>query len=678
MADGILQYDILADGAQFERTVSACISKVASLGAKMTGLAAVGGALGGLAFTISAITKAADFEQIQVQFRNLVGDIRAADAALAELRKQADATPYEFTELAKAATGLIAAKVGLSELGATIEALGNLAAGTSQPLERMVAPFQQILTLGKVTYEDIKQFAEAGVPIFEALGAAMGKSSKEAAQAVSDGAVSVEIFKRAILGLGGAGGQWGQMMAQQAKTTKGLLSSLKDAVDAIMLAFGKPINDAIKPVLQGAIGLATELAPIFAGLGQQVANVVTALHNVIARAKEGGGVIAALIGSVGDLVKTIIGYAKDFGSVLMVAVVGFADALVTTVTPVFQWMGAEFSVMANRFGSQLLYAMAMALGKVPGMSGAAESLLEQADALDAAAARAQMASAKAVRAIPAAAAKGMSEVALTVQQIMEALEAKIKKAQQAAKAVTDATLSDQAAAPDNGITRGATLALPPVQAPSPSSGESSDGGANSDAQRKARQNAMERGFALQDLAILEAKAGGHDKLAKKLEAELRLQQLINEYKTRLNATDEQALELAERRLKAEQTLADQQDGKAKRIRGYRQADGPARTFGGLDEMEAKKKKGGVLDGMRTPGLDAFYNLQRRTGPAFPQPGQNTAGSDVMKKLTAANSNAKAAQDRAQQAAKGNTDAKLQTMIVELQSVNRTLAGLAVA
>jgi tape measure domain-containing protein len=202
----------------------------------------------------------AELEQTNVQFKNLIGNANLAKAIVGQLTRFADVTPFNNKEIYDSAAALMTANVAVRDLIPSLTAVGNMASGAAKPLQQLVGPYQQILSLGRVTYEDVKQFAVAGIPIFEALGKTMRISAEEATAAVFDGKVSVNDFKKAVMDLAGPAGRWGNMMAEQSKTTIGLLSNMKAAVEKVILAFATPINDALKPYLASAIEMTDKLA----------------------------------------------------------------------------------------------------------------------------------------------------------------------------------------------------------------------------------------------------------------------------------------------------------------------------------------------------------------------------------------------------------------------------------
>ena len=70
------------------------------------------------------------------------------------------------------------------------------------------------------------------------------------------------------------GGQFSGMMEAQSKTTSGLFSTLKDTFNEVFLTLGQPINDALRPLIEQAIGLVAKLTPMAAEAGKRIKEAV--------------------------------------------------------------------------------------------------------------------------------------------------------------------------------------------------------------------------------------------------------------------------------------------------------------------------------------------------------------------------------------------------------------------
>lgn len=115
---------------------------------------------------------AADLESARQGFITLTGSAKEADRILAMVKKDAALTPFELPGLIKANQLLTSVtKDGdrsekmLLNVGKALAAMGK-----GQPeLDRIIVNLQQIGAVGKASMIDIKQFAFAGIPIFDML-----------------------------------------------------------------------------------------------------------------------------------------------------------------------------------------------------------------------------------------------------------------------------------------------------------------------------------------------------------------------------------------------------------------------------------------------------------------------------------------------------------------------------
>lgn len=382
MPDGTLRYSILADASQLMSSVDGAISKIGGLGLKVAGLATGAAVFGGLAAAIKGVAVAANFEQAQISFTTLIGNAERAKAALAQLKQFANVTPFEFGEIQQSAIALLNAGIPAESLVKHLTALGNAASVTGGSITEIAQALSKAMNAGQLTAEVMDMFTFRGVNAYKLVADQIGVTTEELRTMMGQGVVRSAALVEALQKVYGATGQFGGLMQEQSRATLGLLSTLKDAVNDIFLAFGTPINDAIKPILAAAINLAGELRPVLAGLGMQVARIVTAMHGFIANASQGGGVVAALGSAIADAFGTLASYGRAVGAVLITAGGGFAAALVTAATPVFQWLAAKVDVFAAHVTDSVATALADALDELPldiG-HGAADSLQDTAHA----------------------------------------------------------------------------------------------------------------------------------------------------------------------------------------------------------------------------------------------------------------------------------------------------------
>jgi tape measure domain-containing protein len=228
--------------------------------------AGIGGALAGGVATVAggvkAINAAADFEQTKVAFTTLIGDAAKAEETLTRLRKLGAETPFEFPELADAGRKLIAFGEGADTVPETLRRIGDISTGIQAPVNEIAELYGKARVQGRLFAEDINQLTGRGIPIIQELAKQFGVSDSQVKELVESGQVGFPAIEQAFVSLTSEGGKFQGMMAAQSKTTTGLFSTLKDAINETFLVLGQPINDAIRPLIAEAIGLVQKLAPM--------------------------------------------------------------------------------------------------------------------------------------------------------------------------------------------------------------------------------------------------------------------------------------------------------------------------------------------------------------------------------------------------------------------------------
>jgi len=343
--------------------------------------AAVGGALAGGAaaagIAVKSVMAAADFEQTKVAFTTLIGDAAKAEETLAQLHQLGAETPFEFPELADAGRKLIAFGEGADTVADTLRRIGDISAGVQAPINEIAELYGKARVQGRLFGEDINQLTNRGIPIIQELAKQFGVSDSQVKKLVADGKVGFPQVEQAFISLTSEGGKFAGMMEAQSKTTSGLFSTLKDGFNEVLLALGTPINDAIRPLVEQAIGLVQKLTPLAAEAGKRVKEAVMF---VIAAFKSGkildlltSGLKLAFAVGVNALVngfRTAVEFFwklltdgamwKSLGTTLLGLVAGFGAALLKAFqTPiVYLQAGMEWVV------AHLLKGLLM----IPGMS----------------------------------------------------------------------------------------------------------------------------------------------------------------------------------------------------------------------------------------------------------------------------------------------------------------------
>lgn len=183
-------------------------------------------------FIQTGIRYNAQLESYTTGFTNMLGSAEAAKAAMDAIQEDAARTPFDVASLTQANQLLISAGENAGYSRKVIMALGDAVSATgggNAELSRMSANLQQIANVGKASAIDIKQFAYAGINIYQVLADYTGKSVQE----VQKMTISYDLLSQALIAASEEGGRYYNAMDTQSQTMNGRVSTLKDNVSQL-------------------------------------------------------------------------------------------------------------------------------------------------------------------------------------------------------------------------------------------------------------------------------------------------------------------------------------------------------------------------------------------------------------------------------------------------------------
>jgi tape measure domain-containing protein len=190
-----------------------------------------------------------EFQQLEVAFRTMLGSKAKADALMQEVVQFAAITPFELKDVASGAKSLLAFGVAAEDVIPTLKSLGDVSAGLSVPIERLILNFGQVKTQAKLTGRELRDFNVAGVPIIAELAKNLGVAEKEIAAMVEVGNIGFEDVAKAFKTMTDEGGRFSNLMFEQSKTITGQISNLKDEWAMMLNEIGKNNEGAISGAL---------------------------------------------------------------------------------------------------------------------------------------------------------------------------------------------------------------------------------------------------------------------------------------------------------------------------------------------------------------------------------------------------------------------------------------------
>ena len=184
----------------------------------------------------------AEIESIKTQLGVVFSNQTQADSMFGQISQYAVKSPFGVQQTSELAVLLKQSGVYASDLMDTLKMLGDTAGGNMEKMKRIANNYAQIVSIGKASMLDMRQFAYAGIPIFEAVSKELGVSQQELRKLISDGKVTSDIIEKVFKDLTGINGLFENATEKGAKTLKARLQNLSDARQ---LAFGEIGNFAV-------------------------------------------------------------------------------------------------------------------------------------------------------------------------------------------------------------------------------------------------------------------------------------------------------------------------------------------------------------------------------------------------------------------------------------------------
>lgn len=243
-------------------------------------------------FVSMGIEYNAQIESYRVGLTNMLGDAQAANEAMAAIQEDAARTPFSVDSLTQANQLLISAGENASYSRKVIMALGDAVSATgggNAELSRMAANLQQIANVGKASAIDIKQFAYAGINVYQVLADYTGKTVQE----VQNMTISYDLLSNALIAASEEGGRYYNAMDTQSQTMNGRVSTLKDNVSQLAGLMAGDLSSGIGVVISNLNDMTVAAIEAYKtdgwkGLGEAILELNNPINSVIKKFGELG------------------------------------------------------------------------------------------------------------------------------------------------------------------------------------------------------------------------------------------------------------------------------------------------------------------------------------------------------------------------------------------------------
>lgn len=243
-------------------------------------------------FVSMGIEYNAQIESYRVGLTNMLGDAQAANEAMAAIQEDAARTPFSVDSLTQANQLLISAGENAGYSRKVIMALGDAVSATgggNAELSRMAANLQQIANVGKASAIDIKQFAYAGINVYQVLADYTGKTVQE----VQNMTISYDLLSEALIAASEEGGRYYNAMDTQSQTMNGRVSTLKDNVSQLAGLMTGDLSSGIGVVISSLNDMTVAAIDAYKtdgwkGLGEAILELNNPINSVIKKFGELG------------------------------------------------------------------------------------------------------------------------------------------------------------------------------------------------------------------------------------------------------------------------------------------------------------------------------------------------------------------------------------------------------
>jgi tape measure domain-containing protein len=311
----------------------------------------------------TAISFNAQMEQARIGFTTMLGSAERAEAFLRDMAEFAVRTPFEFPELLDASKRMLAYGFAAEDVRPTMEAVGNASAAVglgTEGINRIILALGQMRAKGKLSAEEMRQLTETGIPAWEILAEAMGKTTAEIMDMQQKGLIPAHEAIQILIE--GMNKRFPNMMAQMENTWEGVTSTIKDVWRMTIGAVTQNLFQGVVSWLQGVRDFAVGFYDTFQKYGLQRAISESFGPEVAAMVS----VLGATLRGLASVVSAVTGFITQYGKqIKFVAIVmGTYLALTRAVTLAKQIMIAVTAAESGQLLAKipLLNVVSTAMG----------------------------------------------------------------------------------------------------------------------------------------------------------------------------------------------------------------------------------------------------------------------------------------------------------------------------
>lgn len=209
----------------------------------------------------SFVAASADWQRMEVQLETLTGSAAEATRMMERFRKDALESPYDMQGLMDSARTMLAYGASVDQAQNITKMLGDVAGGSNEKLSRLSLGMAQIISLGKLQGNELRQLTEHGFNPLRTIAErtlkplqTMEERMRELNEAKEKGRITSEMVVKALEIETAKGGRFAGMAYRMSQDIWGLTQQIQELIKFIQKRFmdtlTKDIERALRTVIQ--------------------------------------------------------------------------------------------------------------------------------------------------------------------------------------------------------------------------------------------------------------------------------------------------------------------------------------------------------------------------------------------------------------------------------------------
>jgi hypothetical protein len=208
----------------------------------------------GLATTMGLLKKGIDalttMRSNEAAMKGMLGNDQLGEQLQKRLEAFAERTTLDSPHVGSAAKLLVGSGVKVEDLMDKLQVLGDAAMGNNEVFERLALQYMQVKARTYTSWDEMRRFMEAGIPMLPEMSKLLGISPEEIMKRVSNREISFEMFDATLQQMTKEGSRKGAMEKQMG-TLGAKMIRASENVTFLLRDFAMAIEDDLKGIFDG-------------------------------------------------------------------------------------------------------------------------------------------------------------------------------------------------------------------------------------------------------------------------------------------------------------------------------------------------------------------------------------------------------------------------------------------